>query len=155
MKKNEQFGYLESDTLKSDASMLEDMRSQLDERDHLSWLILSKISILLYGCYEFGINPLPTLRKVFPEYDWKYIDLTGKSDKGYKQALTHIAITSDFFWHAVKNGEGEHWVTAKKRGGSKQTPIFGSGRIHNQTVEISDLLRVLGVRDLYPTDSNE
>ena len=34
--------------------------------------IAKKLAVLLKSCFEFQVNPLPGLRRVFPEYIWEY-----------------------------------------------------------------------------------
>ena len=33
-------------------------------------------------CFKYGINPLPRLRKCFPEFNWEFLQLTGEKSDG-------------------------------------------------------------------------
>lgn len=133
--KSKKFGYL----TESDPHILKMLRDDLEEGGECMWIMLHKIEGLLYGCFEFGINPLPKLRKVFPAYTWEYIDLTYKSSQGYRDSLARIARTSDFFWHAVDCGEGNHWVVAKKIGGITPAQVFGNRNPDGQSDNILEV----------------
>ena len=137
--KNQPFGYLGEDP---DEAILKMMRDDLEGNDKVTLMMLLKIEGLLYGCFEFGINPLPTLRKIFPAYSWKYIDLTDKKPKGYRACLANIIMKSDFFWHTVDCGDGNHWVIAKKIG-SNDTPrrTLGNNNPSEQPDNVLEMLR--------------
>lgn len=145
--KNEKFGYLGTNP---DKSMIEMMQGDLESNDEFRLMMLHKIEGLLYGCFEFGINPLPTLRKVFPAYSWKYVDLTDKKPRSYRSCLKDIMMNSDFFWHTTDNGEGNHWVVAKKIG-STDTParVFGNSDVDEQPDNVLEILRVSPATNTY------
>jgi hypothetical protein len=133
--KSEKFGLDDSDP-----HILEMFREDLEDGDQDTWLMLNRIEELLYGCFDFGINPLPKLRKVFPAYTWEFIDLTERTTRGYKACLRNIAKTSRFFWHTDEHGDGNHWVIAKKIEG-EQKSVFGNSNFEDQPDIVIEVLR--------------
>jgi hypothetical protein len=59
--------------------------------------VTKKLQVLLQACYDFGINPLPALRKCFPGLEWKYWKQEGMASIG-REIETKLAATADFVW---------------------------------------------------------
>jgi hypothetical protein len=58
--------------------------------------VTDEIWHLISGCYGFGINPLPILRKKIPNFIWEFHDLLKKKDS--RAAVCSRVVASDFFW---------------------------------------------------------
>ncbi len=68
----------------------------MGEVDYQRYNVTDYIEHLIAGCYPFGFNPLPILRKALPEFEWQFHTLFTK--KNPKMATRDRVMKSDFFW---------------------------------------------------------
>lgn len=61
--------------------------------------VMRDLQQLFDSCYEFGINPLPQIRKCFPDLEWQYLELREAQDKN-----RIIAENVDLFWRVLMGG---------------------------------------------------
>jgi len=61
--------------------------------------VMDEIQKLLDSCYEFGINPLPQLRKCFPVFNWHYFEYNH-----VMEASRAIGNRSCMVWHIFQGG---------------------------------------------------
>lgn len=83
--------------------------SSLDGRigdDHRTEMFL-RIENLLNACYTFGINPLTHLRKLFPDYNWRWYGTTVLDTEAEIRLVVRQA---DYLWLAG----GWHFVRATR-----------------------------------------
>lgn len=115
-------------------------------------IVLNQIGTLIIGNYEFAINVLPTLRSLFPGYEWFSIE------RGYTEnwhvwmkRLGEAIKTSDFFWRGERN-HYDLWVIARKKNLDTRRCVYGNGFIE-QTMDHDDvikLLREVGAQEVWP-----
>lgn len=79
--------------------------------------VMSYVQALLESCYSLGVDPIPSLREVFPNYGWHYVCLRHPS-------TVEIAIFSDLIWRVNwevnfpdEEGSVVEYVTAERRNG--------------------------------------
>ncbi len=67
---------------------------------------------------------MPTMQKIFPEFEWKFWDLDPDNlDLNREELLGRIVQESDYFW----NVDHDYWVTARRCGESGEPwRTFGS-----------------------------
>lgn len=60
--------------------------------------VFANIQELLDSCYSFGVNPLPGLRKSFPDYDWKFEDCGDRHHIVFYNRVRELLGSVDFLW---------------------------------------------------------
>ena len=74
--------------------------------------VMEDIQDLLDASYFLGINPLKGLRKILPQYQWRYYRLeNGERHDGY---VKEVVSKSDFIWRIWYNDDDIQLVTATK-----------------------------------------
>lgn len=94
------------------------------------WHVAKDVRALIQGCYEFGLNPLPHLRRYFPNFFWKYWGIhDGKerdvtSDTFDQKFIAHVT-SQDYTWFSDAGGD---WscgvVSARERNGKEPRKIL-------------------------------
>jgi len=64
------------------------------------WIVMDDLKNLFNSCYEFGINPLPRMRKCFPAFNWEYFELC-RARGDMAKDIQHRA---DMVWHIYQGG---------------------------------------------------
>ena len=122
----------------------------------LSWhCFTDDVQRLIAGGYELGLNPLPHLRKVFPNFTWKFHQLNCLSSS-FLADLRRIVARSDYFWPATYNAE-ERFVTARRKK-SDEPPwrILGSDTILPDSIgRILEKVQAVRVHPLLSEESDE
>ena len=110
--------------------------------------MMEDIQTLLDACYSLGINPLRELRKILPQYSWKYWVI--------KRGLPRTTISqSDFIWNVDWFGVHEefHFVTATKLERREPLKYFWAGDIDTgnprASTEHVDFVEALGGNPVY------
>ena len=90
-------------------------------------LVLGYIGQFCFLCYNINVNPLPSLRKQYPEFEWKLID----SEHGYGDLLDQIQDV-DFVWSIDSL---DHVIAIHKKKSWKGVRGFwsGYGGTHDRT----------------------
>jgi hypothetical protein len=70
---------------------------------------MKRLQTLIQSCYDYGINPLPSLRKCFPGLKWKYWKTEGTVSSG-KAIEKKLAAEADFVFPVSKT----EFVSASK-----------------------------------------
>ncbi|MEI6490495.1 MAG: hypothetical protein WCO16_01890 [bacterium] len=60
--------------------------------------VAESIAKMLDSCFEFGLNPLPRLRKLFPRFNWEYHDIIELPEADKDRAIRKVVSNSDIFW---------------------------------------------------------
>gem|GEM_PF-1562750 len=91
-------------------------RAHLDGGEH----ILDAIQYFLSGSFLLNSNPLPNLRRVFPDVLWKFyeFDVDGP-DTPYIAAMS----AADIFWPAYPDAAEIYWVTARLKKSNKHPMV--------------------------------
>ena len=78
----------------------------------------------LVASYETGSNPVPHLRKIFPDLEWRYKYLSENgTEESDERELYKIVIDSDFIWHAFDTrGACRDFIVARRRKIIKESP---------------------------------
>ena len=100
--------------------------------------VMKDLQYLFNSCYEFGINPLPRIRKCFPAFEWEYYAFPEAQDKS-----KHIAAKAAMVWRIHLGG----YIVATMEDGTRQIDIsyITGGDIHSDSREKFSVSNVTGV----------
>lgn len=102
--------------------MEHDLESDVSAKNGLQSVVIDQIQELLQSCFCFELNPLPTLRRTFPNYQWEFIEDRQMSFRW----LVRVYLESDFLFVADDNLVDEGPLIRARRKDSSQPP-----RIHS------------------------
>lgn len=102
--------------------------------------VMEYIQDYLDSCYFLSINPLSSLRHIFPQYEWRYHRLQNR-----KQALEVVA-QSDFIWQgecfSVSDEDGWVFCTATARSPREPLKMFFGGT-KKASQKVSSLVKAI------------
>ncbi len=118
-------------------------------------VVLNDIATAIIGNFILGINVLPKLRVLFPEFEWKFVERKDKEEFVlWQKRLGKEIQASDFFWRAERR-QLDQWVIARRKGpGATARRIFGNGSIEKccEQGQFTEYLRSLTVKEIYDED---
>jgi len=82
--------------------------------------IMQELQDLFTSCFVYAINPLPSLRKLFPAFEWKFWKMIGSPGIEADERLRRrLADEADFAWR-VSSFE---FVSARQRADRGKYPV--------------------------------
>jgi hypothetical protein len=84
------------------------------------YMVTDDLTNLIIGHYAFYLNPLPILRKGFPNFKWEFHELFHK--KNADAAIKNCIMKADFFWFPEIVGMSWDIIVTARRIGSPGSP---------------------------------
>lgn len=94
------------------------------------WNVANDVRAFIQSCYEFGLNPLPHLRRYFPNFRWKYWGIHDGKERDvtsdtFDQKFIAYVTSQDYSWFSDVGGDWSYGlVSAREHNGKELRKIL-------------------------------